>query len=505
MGLKFADRVRETTATTGTGALTLGGAKVGKRALSAAFADGDTGYFCCEVPDGADWEIFLGTYTASGNTLARTTVVKSSNADALVNFPAGTKEVYCVFPALAAKAAFAGTLNPAISPAQIAANQNDYAPTGLSDANAMRLDASSEYALTGLTTGDVGRVVKVANVGSKTIILAHEDENSTAANRFSLIDGVVGIDPNGMADLAYDATSSRWRVIGAIASVAKAFFAGGGAPVVTTDMLKFATDVMALCSSANLSTVRNSLGGVGARTKAFFSGGDPSSSGTSAVTDRTTYATEVTAAVAGANLTAARRIIYGVGTTLKGWMYGGIAGIFYAIPDRITYSTETTAAVSGAAMSVGRVWVVAVGMATKAYTAGGDTNGSGARVATAEKLTISTETMATQASANLSGARANGNAIGDDLKGYMSGGTNGSNVTTTDVLSYSTDTTAVAAASALPAAQAAGSEAGNRTHGIYAVSAVGYRLDFNTGTFKVQSSAVLSASRTALAGAGTGI
>jgi hypothetical protein len=505
MAFKFADRIKETTTTTGTGNVTLLGAVSQFRAFSAEYSNDDTFYYAIVGQSGTEWEVGIGTYVSATPAIARATVLASSNSGAAVNLSAGTKDVFVTFAAAAAKSAFAGTLHPVVNPAQITADQNDYAPAGIADANALRLDATSEYALTGLTTGETGRVVTLVNVGSKAIVLANEDENSTAGNRFSLIDGVVGIDPNGMAQAEYDATSSRWRVIGAVAGVAKAFFAGGGAPVATTDLLKFATDVMVACVGANLSVARNSLGGVGARTKAFFSGGDPGGSSASAVTDKTTYATEVTAAVTGANLTSARRIVYGVGTTLKGWIYGGISGIFHSIPDRITYSTETTAAVSGAAMSVGRVWVVAVGMASKAYTAGGDTNGSGARVATAEKLTISTETMATQSSANLSGARANGNAIGDDLKGYMSGGSNGSNVTTTDVLTYSTDTTAVAASSALPAAQAGGSEAGNRNHGIFASGAVAYRIDFSTGTFKIQSSAVLSASRGALAGAGTGI
>lgn len=81
------DRAKETTSTTGTGTLTLTGAVDGFTTLfnstNGLTADGDTGWFCAE--SGAQWEVFLGT-RASSTTLARTTVISSSNAGAAVNF-----------------------------------------------------------------------------------------------------------------------------------------------------------------------------------------------------------------------------------------------------------------------------------------------------------------------------------------------------------------------------------------------------------------------------------
>lgn len=98
MPLVLADRVRETTTTTGTGTVTLGGAApTGYQTFSAAIGNGNTTYYT--ISAGAQWEIGLGTYTSSGNTLARTTVLASSNAGALVNFSAGTKDVFVTYPA----------------------------------------------------------------------------------------------------------------------------------------------------------------------------------------------------------------------------------------------------------------------------------------------------------------------------------------------------------------------------------------------------------------------
>jgi len=96
MALVLKDRVKETTATTGTGTYTLAGAVGGFEAFSQV-GDGNTTYYSCT--DGTDFEIGIGTYTASGTTLARTTILQSSNADAAVNWGAGTRTVFCTLPA----------------------------------------------------------------------------------------------------------------------------------------------------------------------------------------------------------------------------------------------------------------------------------------------------------------------------------------------------------------------------------------------------------------------
>lgn len=98
MALVLADRVKETTTTTGTGTIILAGASTGYQSFS-VIGNGNTTYYTISGQTGSEWEVGLGTYTSSGTTLARTTVLSSSNAGSLVNFSAGTKDVYVVYPA----------------------------------------------------------------------------------------------------------------------------------------------------------------------------------------------------------------------------------------------------------------------------------------------------------------------------------------------------------------------------------------------------------------------
>ena len=97
MGLVVQDRVQETTTTTGTGSVTLLGAVTGYQTF-ASIGNANTTYYCIADQGGANWEVGIGTYSTTGPTLARTTVVSSSNAGALVNFTAGTKTVFVTYP-----------------------------------------------------------------------------------------------------------------------------------------------------------------------------------------------------------------------------------------------------------------------------------------------------------------------------------------------------------------------------------------------------------------------
>lgn len=98
MALVLADRVKETTATTGTGTVTLAGATSGFQSFSAV-GDGNSTYYTIAGQSNSEWEIGIGTYTASGTTLSRTTVLSSSNSGSLVSFSAGTKDVFVTYPA----------------------------------------------------------------------------------------------------------------------------------------------------------------------------------------------------------------------------------------------------------------------------------------------------------------------------------------------------------------------------------------------------------------------
>ncbi len=95
----YFDRVKDTTTTTGTGNVTVSGsAPTGYRTLSAVYAVGDVVPYVIAAQSGTEWEAGLGEYSSS-NTLARTTVTASSNSGALVNFSAGTKDVFVDFHA----------------------------------------------------------------------------------------------------------------------------------------------------------------------------------------------------------------------------------------------------------------------------------------------------------------------------------------------------------------------------------------------------------------------
>ena len=99
MAFAYKDRVKETTTTTGTGTVTLGGAVTGFRRFQDAFSTSDTMYYVIDGGSG-EWEVGLGTL-ATTTTLARTSVLSSSNSGSAVNFSAGTKNVWCDVPAVA--------------------------------------------------------------------------------------------------------------------------------------------------------------------------------------------------------------------------------------------------------------------------------------------------------------------------------------------------------------------------------------------------------------------
>ena len=98
MALVLKDRVKETSTTTGTGTFTLAGASTGFQSFS-AIGDGNTTYYTIVSPATGEWEVGLGTYTASGATLTRTTIFDSSNSGSAVNFSAGNKDVFVTYPA----------------------------------------------------------------------------------------------------------------------------------------------------------------------------------------------------------------------------------------------------------------------------------------------------------------------------------------------------------------------------------------------------------------------
>ena len=97
MALTISDRIKETSNTTGTGTYTLAGAVTGFETFTANLSNSDTTYYCCT--DNTDFEVGLGTFTTSGTTLARTTILASSNSNNAVSWGAGTRTLFCTLPA----------------------------------------------------------------------------------------------------------------------------------------------------------------------------------------------------------------------------------------------------------------------------------------------------------------------------------------------------------------------------------------------------------------------
>lgn len=98
MALVIADRVKETTTTGGTSTVTLAGAVPGFQSFS-VIGNANTTYYTIVDSTNGTWEVGVGTYTLSGTTLSRDTILASSNNGNAVNFAAISKDVFVTYPA----------------------------------------------------------------------------------------------------------------------------------------------------------------------------------------------------------------------------------------------------------------------------------------------------------------------------------------------------------------------------------------------------------------------
>ena len=106
MAFVLNDRVKQTSTSTGTGTINLTGTEVGFETFVAGIGDTNSTFYCISHDGTSDFEVGIGTVTDAGtDTLSRTTIISSSNSDNLVNFQAGTKTVFCTYPAKRAPSA----------------------------------------------------------------------------------------------------------------------------------------------------------------------------------------------------------------------------------------------------------------------------------------------------------------------------------------------------------------------------------------------------------------
>ena len=152
MALILADRVKESTTTTGTSDFALGGAITGFQSFATAVGANNTTYYA--IADGADWEVGLGTLSSDGLTLVRTTVYQSSNSDTKVSFAAGAKHIFVTYAA--DKAVFEDASGNVTLPANLTV-------TGGSTTDSVQLD------LTAGVTPAVGQIAWDAAQGTATL------------------------------------------------------------------------------------------------------------------------------------------------------------------------------------------------------------------------------------------------------------------------------------------------------------------------------------------------
>ena len=177
MALIIADRVRETSTTTGTGTLTLDGAVSGFQTFSTAIGNTNTCYYT--IVNGSEWEVGLGTVAAG--TLARTTVLKSSNAGSAVNVSAGSKDVFATYPAdravltdlsqtLTSKTLTSPTLTTPVLGTPSSGNLTSCTADGTNKVGYQNIPLSgiktSSYTL---VAGDVGKFIELGTSGSVVV------------------------------------------------------------------------------------------------------------------------------------------------------------------------------------------------------------------------------------------------------------------------------------------------------------------------------------------------
>ena len=164
MTLIVNDRVKETTTTTGTGTITFAGAVTGFETFAAGIGNSNTTYYCITLPGSAEFEVGLGTLSGDSSTMARTSIISSSNSDSAVNFSAGTKDVFCTLPA---------------SKAIIKDANGALASTTMSGAldlngNELVLDADGDTSVTADTDDQID--IKIANVDVANLTTANSGD-----------------------------------------------------------------------------------------------------------------------------------------------------------------------------------------------------------------------------------------------------------------------------------------------------------------------------------------
>ena len=164
MALVLADRVRETTTTTGTGTITLGGAVGNFETFTSNLSDGDTTYYAIVDANNSDFEVGLGTFASSGTTLARTTVIASSNSNSAVSLSSGTKDVFITLPA--SKMIFQDASGNVTIPGDLTVSGDDITMGTNTSGNLLIADGTNFNSIA------VGSLSEISTVANDDVLLA---------------------------------------------------------------------------------------------------------------------------------------------------------------------------------------------------------------------------------------------------------------------------------------------------------------------------------------------
>ena len=154
------DRVKETTTTTGTGAVTLAGTSSGFDTFAAGIGGSNVTYYTIAHQTVDEWEVGVGTLNAGASTLTRTQVISSSNANAAVGFAVGTKDVFCTYPAgkvaTPQSEAYGSTGNPILINVTVASKSAYHPYNGTGSGNGYLLNGmeAPAFKFTGADTGN---------------------------------------------------------------------------------------------------------------------------------------------------------------------------------------------------------------------------------------------------------------------------------------------------------------------------------------------------------------
>lgn len=221
MALITADRIKETTVTTGTGAVALDGASAGYRAFSAVMTNGDTCYYCIANQAGTEWEVGLGTYN-TGNTFSRTTIHASSNSGSAVSFSAGIKDVFLTLTAT--------QFNANSFPVNMASQVTGVLPVANGGTGTATGSITGTGALT-ISAGGTNQSVTVSPSGTGTVLI-NKTEFGTSSypyGSYSFLRTVQRTDSGDGGLLAIVGPSAKTSGKGGAVSISPGVAAGGGA------------------------------------------------------------------------------------------------------------------------------------------------------------------------------------------------------------------------------------------------------------------------------------